>query len=29
MRARQIAWLRRFDGGWLAVILMPVGSANG
>jgi hypothetical protein len=30
MRARQIAWIRRAsDGGWLAVVLMPAGSANG
>jgi hypothetical protein len=30
MRARQVAWIRRAsDGGWLAVVLMPAGSANG
>jgi hypothetical protein len=29
MLARQIAWIRRCDGGWLAVVLMPAGSANG
>jgi hypothetical protein len=29
MRARQVAWIRRAsDGGWLAVVLMPAGSAN-
>lgn len=29
MPARQIAWIRRAsDGGWLAVVLMPAGSAN-
>ena len=30
MPARQVAWIRRAsDGGWLAVVLMPAGSANG
>jgi hypothetical protein len=29
MPGRQIAWMRRADGGWLAVVLMPAGSANG
>jgi len=30
MRARQVAWVRRAsDAGWLAVVLMPAGSANG
>jgi hypothetical protein len=30
MRARQVAWIRRAsDGGWLAVVVMPAGSANG
>jgi hypothetical protein len=29
MLARQIAWLRRSDGGWLAVVSMPASSANG
>jgi hypothetical protein len=30
MPARQVAWIRRSsDGGWLAVVLMPAGSANG
>ena len=30
MRARQVAWIRRAsDGGWLAVVLMPAGNANG
>jgi hypothetical protein len=30
MHARQVAWIRRAsDGGWLAVVLMPAGSANG
>ena len=29
MLARQIAWIRRSDGGWLAVVEMPARSANG
>lgn len=29
MPARQVAWVRRSDGGWLAVVEMPAGSANG
>lgn len=30
MRARQVAWIRRAShGAWLAVVLMPAGSANG
>lgn len=29
MSARQIAWIRRSDGGWLAAVEMPAGSANG
>ena len=30
MRARQVAWIRHAsDGGWLAAVLMPAGSANG
>ncbi|MBY0286769.1 MAG: hypothetical protein K2X52_06435 [Mycobacteriaceae bacterium] len=29
MKARQIAWLRRSDGGWAACLQMPAGSANG
>ena len=29
MLARQIAWLRRSDGGWVAAVAMPVRSANG
>jgi hypothetical protein len=27
--ARQIAWIRRSDRGWLAAVEMPAGSANG
>lgn len=29
MFARQVAWIRRADGGWLAVVEMPAKSANG
>jgi hypothetical protein len=29
MPARQIAWIRRSDGGWLAAVEMPANSANG
>lgn len=29
MDARQVAWVRRACGGWLAVVLVPAGSANG
>ena len=29
MDARQIAWLRKCDGGWVAAVAMPVRSANG
>jgi hypothetical protein len=29
MRACQTAWLRRPDGGWLAIVLMPASSADG
>jgi hypothetical protein len=29
MPARQIAWVRRSDGGWLAAVEMPASSANG
>ncbi len=29
MSARQIAWVRRSDGGWLAAVEMPASSANG
>jgi hypothetical protein len=29
MRARQLAWIRRADGGWLAIVAMPASSANG
>ena len=29
MRARQIAWVRRADGGWLAIVLVPASSSNG
>ena len=28
MRGQQIAWVRRFDGGWLAVVRVPATSAN-
>lgn len=28
MWARQVAWIRRSDGGWLAVALVPVVSSN-
>lgn len=29
MSARQIAWIRRSDRGWMAAVEMPAGSANG
>jgi hypothetical protein len=29
MPARQLGWIRRADGGWLAVVVMPASSANG
>ncbi|MFZ2241677.1 MAG: hypothetical protein WAV90_19345 [Gordonia amarae] len=29
MAARQVAWVRRATGGWLAVVLMPAASDNG
>ena len=29
MLARQLAWLRRTDGSWLAYVELPVASANG
>lgn len=29
MLARQVAWIRRSDGGWLAAVLMPAASSNG
>ncbi|WP_273735423.1 hypothetical protein [Mycolicibacterium septicum] len=29
MLARQLAWLRRSDGSWLAFVELPVTSANG
>ena len=29
MPARQLAWIRRADGGWLAAVEMPARSANG
>jgi hypothetical protein len=29
MHARQVAWVRRSDGGWLAAVLMPAASSNG
>jgi hypothetical protein len=29
MQARQIAWARRADGGWLAILLVPASSSNG
>jgi hypothetical protein len=28
MLGRQIAWMRRSDGGWFAVVLIRAGSAN-
>lgn len=28
MLARQVAWVRRSDGGWLAVVLVPAASSN-
>ncbi|AGM31574.1 hypothetical protein MASS_1p0014 (plasmid) [Mycobacteroides abscessus subsp. bolletii 50594] len=28
MLARQIAWVRRSNGGWLAVVLVPAESSN-
>jgi hypothetical protein len=28
MPGRQVAWLRRADGGWLAVVLLAAASAN-
>ncbi|KAB7755181.1 hypothetical protein [Mycolicibacterium mucogenicum] len=28
MRGRQTAWLRRADGGWLAVVTIQAGSGN-
>lgn len=28
MRARQVAWIRKSDGAWLAVALVPVASSN-
>jgi hypothetical protein len=29
MPARQAAWIRRADGGWLALVAMPARSGNG
>jgi len=29
MPGQQVAWVRRATGGWLAVVLMEAGSANG
>lgn len=29
MVARQVAWVKRASGGWLAVVLMPAASSNG
>lgn len=29
MRGRQVAWVRRATGGWLAVCEVPAGSSNG
>jgi hypothetical protein len=29
MPGRQIAWVRRSNGGWLAVVLVPAASGNG
>ena len=28
MPGRQVAWLRRADGGWLALVLVPAASTN-
>jgi hypothetical protein len=28
MAGRQVAWLRRSDGGWLALVLLPAASTN-
>jgi hypothetical protein len=28
MAGRQVAWLRRADGGWLALVLLPAASTN-
>ena len=28
MPGRQVAWLRRADGGWLALVLLPAASTN-
>jgi hypothetical protein len=28
-QGRQIAWVRRSNGGWLAVVLVPAASGNG
>ena len=28
MPGRQVGWLRRADGGWLAVVLLAAASAN-
>jgi hypothetical protein len=29
MPARQLAWIRRCDGSWLAMVMMEAGSGNG
>ncbi len=29
MPAQQVAWVRRSDGGWVAVVAMPARSGNG
>ena len=29
MPARQLAWIRHADGGWLAIVTMPASSGNG
>lgn len=29
MQARQVAWVKRADGGWMAVLLVPASSSNG
>jgi hypothetical protein len=29
MQGRQIAWVRRSNGGWLAVVLVPAAGGNG
>ncbi|OHU71411.1 hypothetical protein BKG86_17315 [Mycobacteroides chelonae] len=29
MHGQQVAWFRRADGGWMAVVLVPIESSNG